>query len=333
MPRESSLAERRAAVRERIAAEKERRARLPRALCGACGGVVAQGEGVVFESDTWSPGDSTAVDDRGRASAGLPQILGWRRRHDRCASSSSIVVQILGGDPLSDEIAGAALGSVRGVLRGPVLVQHRSPDGRSAALAATMQARSPRPWAHLTDDDRAALRWAVDRERAEVEPRPCVSGPCAWCGVLRSVGWRRSPEQWADGREAPLCGSCAQVWDRRGNPGVRDGLRACALEALSGANSLGSTGLDLLAYVDIADEDRTGRDEPWTYAEPLARLREEARLTWWASLPANLRDEYMVKAAEATRAAMEAQRAAEAAEAAEEAQRQAEAAKAAGWPV
>ena len=326
MPRTTS--ERTLAARERIAAVKEDRARLPRAICGACGGVVAEGEGLVSDPDPWETFDPWVFQDRERIKSGLPRVMRWRRTHARCSTPQQIVQQILGGELLSLEVAAAALDAARVAVGWSLVVRASHESIQSRAISGRQ------PWAHLTDAARDALREAVKRERAAVEPRRCRDGACAWCGRSHSVGWRGGPETWPDGSPAPLCADCARVWDTRGNPEDRDDLRACALESLSGANGWGSDGMGIRTFADVAGDDHAGHPQPWAYApDALAALREEARRSWPSSLSEPLRSEYVARRSEATRRALEETRAAQAAEAAAEAERKAEAARAAGWPI
>ncbi len=333
-----STRERSEKARARIREQQEREERLPRALCAACGGVVAAGEGHCEDESPWAgPARAAWADaDNHRASKGLPPIMGWRRRHDRCRTPDQIVRSVI-GIAVSPEVAGEALGAMHPLeaapfrSRRPILAKQRAADPYRAAAALPVPAK---PWAHLDDNDRTNLASAVQRARGDVEPRRCREGACAWCGISHSIGWRASPERWRDGSPAPLCRACASVWDRRGHRNDRDGLRAAALEALSGATSWGSTGLDLRTFVDIAGDDHAGTEEPWTYAPaPIAAVRERARLMWPGSLPTEIRDEYLARSGAAQREALEKAAASDAESAAAAAQRELEAAKAAGWPV
>ncbi|MFB8386796.1 hypothetical protein ACFC3F_06610 [Microbacterium sp. NPDC055910] len=262
--------------------------------------------------------------DSERAINNLPALCGWRRRHDGCATTSGIVAEILGNEPLPYEIAGAALGS----LRRSLLIERRHPDPIHADVQH--RAKKPRPWAHVTDADREVLRKAIDRVRAQHEPRRCVNGACAWCGVSKSIGWRSSPETWADGSDAPLCRACAAVWESRGKPTDRDSRRRCALEALSGAAGFHGDGLGIRAYIDLTGDDHSGTDQPWQYAPAaLEAIKDRARMTWPSTVTdPQIRNEY---AERARREHREAQEAVWAAIEAERAQAEAEAARAAGW--
>jgi hypothetical protein len=256
----------------------------------------------------------------------------WRRTHARCGTPERIVQQIIGGELLTPEVAGAALDTARIAAGHPLTAR-----GLSEKFGGSMRL-SGSAWSHVTDADRDALRQAVKQERAAVEPRRCRDGACAWCGRSHSLGWQNSPETWSDGSAAPLCRDCARVWDLRGNPEDRDGLRACALEALSGATDWGSAGMGIRIFADLAGDDHTGHAEPWVYAPgALAVLRERARESWPLSLPEPLRGKYVALRSEATRRSLEESRAAAAAgaaaEEAERAEREAEAARAAGWPI
>lgn len=318
----TTLSDRQSRLRARAAELAERAARLPRALCAACGGVVAEGQGVAVSVSAWNRDAALwRRDDAERERTGAVPVRGWARRHDECATTAGIVRQLVGVD-VAPEVAGLAVIEASRIRGAEILAEHRVGD----PLAAPIQ-RRPRAWSHLTDADRERLAAVVARERGKVEPRRCVEGACAWCGVSTSIGWRSSPETWSDGSQAPLCRDCAVVWDRRSRPADKAARRACALEALSGAAGFGGDGLGILAFCDVAGDDHAGHPIGWTYAPaPLAELRERARMTWPNSLPGEIGGEYIQRAAEQRRAAL-----ADAARA----DRDAAAAKriAAGWPV
>lgn len=320
----TTLSDRQSRLRARAAELAERAARLPRALCAACGGVVAEGQGVATALSPWNADAAAwARDDDERERTGAVPVRGWTRRHDECATTVGIVRQLLGIDVAAD-VAGITVIEASRIRGAEILAEHRVGD----PLAAPIQ-RRPRAWSHLTDADRERLSVVVARERGKVEPRRCVEGACAWCGVSTSIGWRSSPETWSDGSQAPLCRDCAVVWDRRAAPTDKAARRACALEALSGAAGFGGDGLGILAFCDVAGDDHSGNLIGWTYApQPLAELRERARLAWPSSLP-GAGGEYLERVAR-ERAELEA--AERAAEAARDAERT-EAARAAGWPV
>lgn len=310
--------------RERIAAKLAED--LPAGVCSVCGGTVAAGTGTLQQVSAWANFADVAAwreVDMDRVGKGLPPLLGWRRRHAGCQTSADIVATLTGVE-VSPVVAADALGRLKEPVR--VSELYRSEIAAHRAMVAGYVA-----WGHVEEHARTLLRRAVDRARAEVEPRRCREGGCAWCGRSHSIGWRSSPERWGDGSDAPLCTSCAKFWDLGGRPTDRDGLRACALEALSGANSWGSNGLGIRTYSDLATDDHAGTAEPWTYApDALAALRERAWMTWPGSLTGVMRDEYTARA---RREHAEAQDAALARLAADEAEASAEAAAAEGWPL
>lgn len=220
----TTLSDRQSRLRARAAELAERAARLPRALCAACGGVVAEGQGVAVSVSPWNADAAAwARDDDERERTGAVPVRGWTRRHDECATTVGIVRQILGIDVRAD-VAGIAVIEASRIRGAEILAEHRVGD----PLAAPIQ-RRPRAWSHLTDADRERLSVVVARERGKVEPRRCVEGACAWCGVSTSIGWRSSPETWSDGSQAPLCRDCAVVWDREvttDREGRQTGVRA-----------------------------------------------------------------------------------------------------------
>lgn len=334
----ATLRERRAAARARAAAIRERdeveraaRARLVVGVCSACGGLAAAGRGSLADGSVWlSPiiRHQWEQVDVERSRHELPPLLSWRRRCEKCADAAGMVLALT-GQRVAAEVAGAALGNIRPPAFQALLVAHLWPESFTADLAL----RQPRPssWAHVTEPERDALARAVETADRATRPQRCVHGACGFCGVSTSMSWRTSPVRWADWSPAPLCASCAAVWDRRGRPGddERDRLRAAALEALSGANSMGSAGLGIRIYADVAQDDHSGTLAPWNYAaDALDTLRERARLAWPSTLPPDLRDAYVSRALRESR---EAQEAARAAAAADRAVADAEQARAAGW--
>lgn len=268
-----SISERIRAVRERERVAAELARELPRAHCAGCGGIVPAGQGTIDPANLWARNAEAVAWDRTdaeRIKSGRAPTLRWRRRHHGCATSVDIVAALI-GDSVSVDVAADALGA----LRDPVMVSHRYRDVHAADLAMKVGFTA---WGHITKRDRAMLRRAVERARAEREPRRCVDGACGWCGRSHAVGWQESPERWSNGSPAPLCGECAAVWDRRGNPTHGDSLRAAALEALTGVAGWGDGGIR--CFVDLADDDHDGTAEPWTFApEALDRLRAEASMT------------------------------------------------------
>lgn len=316
-------------LRAKLAEINERDARLPRALCRICGGVVPKGDGTCEPESSWAGTRANVwqiVDDH-REKAGLPVFLAWRRSHSRCVGGPEITVRGVTKANVSPDVAAAAL---QKMMPRRYVAMHLAPDPDYAHS----QFKDPRakPWAHLPENDRLALASVVERTHDPRVPRRCREGACAWCGVARSLGWHKSPETWADGSAAPLCSGCYAVWKRRGRSRDRDRRRGNALEALSDAAWFDMRAGALRTYCDIAGSDRKGTDEPWQYApEPLDALRERARVAHPESLPATLRDEYRDKHRAALReSAVERQRLIDAAEA-EENRQEAEAAAAAGW--
>lgn len=334
----SPITDRVARVRERVAAHHDREAarqehlrRLPEAICAACGGVVRAGEGTREGTGPWGSDDDRhqwTIEDQARKKAGLPRVDAWRRRHDECATTPQIMGALIGEHDLSPQIAATVLNS----LNEPLLARERAKDATSASLDNRMA--KPRPWAWIGDREIALLRRAVDRARAAVEPRRCRDGACGWCGVSESIGWHAGPARWSDGSAAPLCRACSAVWTSRGKPTDEAGARACALEALSGANGIASDGLGIRTYADIAGDDHGGTNERWAYAPAaLDALTERARLTWPGSLPPDIRDEYRAAAAREQRAAQAAVIGELDAAERQRAEAEAEAARQAGWPI
>ncbi|MGP6172054.1 hypothetical protein ACTU6V_12710 [Microbacterium sp. A204] len=318
-------------LRARLAEATEREAQLPRALCRICGGVIAKGQGVIEPESAWSSSrrQSSEIIDRERVKKGLPPLHNWRRSHTGCAGGPERTIRALTGIDVTPAVAAAALAQMF-PRRYTACSSHPDP-GRAHHV---FKEPKPQPWSHLSDVDLVALAAAVRKTHDPSMPRRCRDGACAWCGVSRSLSWHKSSEKWADGSEAPLCGDCYPVWRKRGASGDREDRRANALEALSGAAWFPMTGGGIRCYVDIAGDDRGGTLGRWEYAhEPLAELRETARIKKPESLPGEIRDEYREKRRQAmldseARAHHVAELAAAEAEQAER-----EAAIAAGWPL
>ncbi|OAN37438.1 hypothetical protein A4X16_16645 [Microbacterium sp. H83] len=92
------------------------------------------------------------------------------------------------------------------------------------------------------------------------------------------------------------------------------------------------TGQGIRCYVDIAGDDHTGTPGRWEYApEPLAALRESARIAHPESLPGEIRDEYREKHRAALRETRQRLREIERDQLAAAARAESEAAKRAGW--
>lgn len=302
----TDITDRRARARARLhdldardEARRRREEELPRAVCSICGGIVAAGTGTIAPEGWQSVEQAREWGgiDAERARKKLAPLMAWRRRHNECQTTSQMVRAILDVD-VPDQIAGAALAALRLPLTARnlwdgVRVRIKPSLRPPRDVKAILGRREPRPWSHLTADDVEELRRAIAKEQAVDQPRRCVDGACAWCGVSASPAWTRSPERWSDGSPAPLCAECAAVWDSDGQPGDHESLRGAALHALSGARAFTLTGLGIRTFADIAGGDHDGHSTPWVYAEePLAALRERARMTWPSTLPAHLRQDY-----------------------------------------
>jgi|GEM_PF-6477656 len=130
-------------------------------------------------------------------------------------------------------------------------------------------------WGHVS---KRKLRKAVQslptlRAEAGLTPRPCVSGPCAWCSIQRATGWQTFGHKWTDGSPAPLCGACSEQWIRRGGLSGRlsttfyDEQRPAAWNELIGRDLPMGHGPDpaFRIYAEIAPLGRTGYDERFGY--------------------------------------------------------------------
>ncbi len=301
------ISERGNRLRKRLRADSERRQSLPEAICSLCGGVVPAGSGTLFEVSPWASSAARrewAETDQYRESRGDLPVMGWRRRHASCVNAVSLVQQLTGMAVPATTATSALARLPRTRYIAKEYAMALAPDSR------VFQGR-PRAWSHVNAEERQALAKAVKKVRDETEPRRCSDGPCAWCGVQKSVGWEKGPETWRDGSAAPLCSTCADVWEHLHYPDDLEERRAAALFVLSGARGFEPSSLGLAVYSDVADDERAGTPEPWTFApEPLTRIREQARLTWHGSLvdPA-MREEYQARAIRDSNAAYAALRA------------------------
>ncbi|HCS61399.1 MAG TPA: hypothetical protein DIW46_08390 [Microbacterium sp.] len=319
-------------LRAKLAEMTEREAQLPRALCRVCGGIVAKGQGTIEPESTWpsrTRHQTSGVIDGERTKRGLPPFCDWRRSHTVCAGGPERTILALTGIEVTPAVAVDALTRM---LPRRFAVFSAFPEPNMAHVR--LKDKKPQPWSHVSGADRAALATVVRKTHDPSKPRRCREGACAWCGISRSLSWHASPETWADGSRAPLCGDCYPVWRKRGAPSDRDDRRANALEALSSAAWWPMTGSGIHCYVDIAGDEHSGTPGRWEYApEPLSQLRETARITRPESLPAEIRNEYREKRSAAMREDREARQRIEETAAAEQARADKEAASAAGWPV
>lgn len=315
-------------LRARLAEINEREARLPMAICRTCGGVVAQGSGAIEPASPWERfrGAWAEIDAR-RTDASLPVILGWRRSHAACANGLHAAIRGLTGETVTDSVAADALSRM---LPRHYLAMHVAPQPEDA----DRRFNDPKsaPWAHVDNTARGILKAQVQRSHDSSIPRRCKNGACAWCGVARSISWHTSPERWENGSPAPLCADCYAVWRLRGRSSDIEDLRGNALEALSGAAWFGMTGSGIQTYNDLATGEYRGTEGRWEYAaEPLTKLRENARLKSPESLPGDIRAEYRAKASGALREHRELLQRIEQETADAEARARAEAAAEAGW--
>ncbi|MGN7977477.1 hypothetical protein ACTJJ4_07885 [Microbacterium sp. 22195] len=321
-----------ARARARLDEFVERRARLPRALCAVCGGIVAAGTGE--RDDAIAP---TRIDVE-RGHLGEAQLLGWSRRHSDCGQASVAVRQIT-GRTVSEEIAERALVAVAyplAIHRRWFVANSFDPEVRALFIGRI----PPRPtltgraWGHLEDDEPRKLAAAVAQvereERLRTTPHGCTSGPCGFCGVSTSLSWHLSSLKWNDGSAAPLCRDCYAIVRRRPASTQIERQRVLAIEALSGASALHfehQFGERMRVFAELVNAGHKGTAERWEHAEDTwSCYREEARRSAPSSLPDGLREHYQAlnaadHAAEQARANHAARAAAEAAE------------RAAGWPV
>jgi hypothetical protein len=129
------------------------------------------------------------------------------------------------------------------------------------------------PWRHIEARalDAGLARLPELRVAAGLVETSCVTGRCAWCGVLEARTWSDRGHHWADGSPAPLCGSCARTYDAAGSPdpGWWDGQRAWLASALSGTPAMsGQTPpAGLLAFAEVEE---TGDGQPWGHLDPEA---------------------------------------------------------------
>lgn len=324
-----------AAARAKLSEIIAERERLPHAVCFICGGIVHAGAG----RSNGTPTREAIILDAKRKRSGLPALAGWSRAHDGCFDSVA-VVRTITGLRVSADIAATAVGRARVTLE--LGERFIAPGEEAPPLPAMLYAVDNadmfneaagwmgQAWGHLTVEARREFADVVTQAEREhyrrTTPLRCVDGPCGACGVATSLAWWKSPMAWRDGSPAPWCADCGAVADRRPVTSDTTGMRALAIEALSGASGMGMGdrfGEFMRMFCELVEPGHPGTDERWQHApEAWGELREAVRLALPNSLPADLADEYRAKA--------KAQ--AEAADAARRDEARAEAA-AAGWPV
>lgn len=322
-----------------LAAARARFAELlgkPEAVCRLCGGIVSSGTG----QSIGTPTDRDEAQDRRRTAAGLPALAGWTRQHKSCADDAAFVLALTGIE-VSPVIAAKAVteahayptpyvGGVR--TPGAIVFAFRSLD-HDSTLPEQITGEA---FAHIDEETRAAfveiVRKAKRNYRAPGTLVRCTDGPCGACGVAKSSGWHAARIKWSDGTPAPWCAACFAVADRRPNGKSAEvmRLRAVALEALSGANSMtmaDDLGDRMRLFAELVDPGHEGTAERWEYAaDAWADIRELARRAYPGSLPEPERQYYrdLNRAAEQAAAARDAHEREKAAQAAEQA---------AGWPM
>lgn len=226
----------------------------------------------------------------------------WRQ-HRECA-------HIVASPPLRVIAAAGALGVAEVDAATAALTEYRVPLYIESHREPTYspKERKREPWGQV---DRRALVAAVSDAMTEVAeseiPRPGEAGKCAWCGRTEAVEWRESGHVWRDGSEASLCGGCAVVFERRGqpNPAYPDDARSAVAEAVSGVPvQLGEEPPSgLLTFIECEGE---GDGTPWSHLDPKAL--SAYRWARWTAWPKHAPEEHRAEA-EARRAAREAERA------------------------
>jgi hypothetical protein len=141
------------------------------------------------------------------------------------------------------------------------------------------------PWGHVSDDERRQILDALRAAERANSDGPCTDGACGLCGRRDARQWHRSAPTmhapaltWPDGSQAPMCGDCHAVWQRRSAPTDERGIRRVVWEALTGEPIGWGSEADarVTPYCRSHAADRAGVDQAWSWARPaLARLREE----------------------------------------------------------
>lgn len=137
------------------------------------------------------------------------------------------------------------------------------------------------PWNHVQMRDIVRGAMTARQRIAEASgPAECVSGWCAWCGRREAEDWTLHGHRWPDGTEAPLCGDCSDVFDRRGQAATFiDDQRTGLVEAITGCPpTMGETApAGLLAYIEAEER---GDGSAWSHLP--ADAVEALRWSRWA---------------------------------------------------
>lgn len=220
----------------------------------------------------------------GPTGRGAPYEGPWRQ-HPHCG-------QVVGWPPgrLLAAITAHGLGTVTPV-DAALMAEHyrvgmfseRHPEPTYADRGET---RAIKPWGHV---DRKALRSVLAqlpdlRSAAGVDPGPCTTGRCAWCGVSESAGWWADGHEWPDGSPAPLCGTCHRMYVKHSEPTFPEDVRRALAEVATGVpTQMGESAPEgLVPFADLS----TTEDRALPDAVPFGHLSPEAlrsyRLAAWS---------------------------------------------------
>ncbi|MFD4957540.1 hypothetical protein [Microbacterium sp. NPDC058389] len=290
-------------ARERISLdsdERARRAQLPEAWCRYCGGIAAAGEGTVEPERPLIPPHPAGGETPERAvkvlreqwaAAQPPRAMQWTRACATCADAArrgEIAAEAfsrLAGRPVAERDARAALS----MLRRWELDAAGTPLRLVGVFVFAIEREqgTGTPWGHVTDDERRQLLDTLSVAERASTPGASDDGACGLCGRREARRWHRSAEPmhaaaltWPDGSEAPLCGVCHAVWQRRGAPTDAQGIRRVVWEALTGEPiGLGSEADERVTpYCRSHAADCAGVDQAWSWAQPgLAQIHDERR--------------------------------------------------------
>lgn len=246
---------------------------MPASICAACGQRVKAGEGsqgyIVMNPTLQQQMDgSTATCFN--ASRGPHHA--WTRLCSKCEQPNhlEIIHAVLGAD--TDVTAAEAK---RAVIATALPYAERV---LKRASADEIRRATGKPWKHVRDDERDALRDALTELQRLTRPTVSEMGGCGMCANSISVGWTDAPSplRWPDGSRTALCSRCAAVWRRRGEPAEIERLRTVGVECATGYSALGYEAPDeFRLYAETRNANRSGSMQPWNYAPRLRVFVEE----------------------------------------------------------
>ncbi|MFT4234308.1 MAG: hypothetical protein QM607_04810, partial [Microbacterium sp.] len=237
--------------------------------------------------------DATVRDPEGRVvyAYTLPPTHAWSRICSDCDGltwSEAVKAILPDADPTADEIYRL---NTRAIPLARFVFERAKTDEIEKATG--------KPWRHVTEAHRQALKDALAAIYAQTRPSASQAGGCGFCGIDTSVGWVEAPRalREAAGRRAEVCSACAaHLSIRLGHDRERwsaaslNRLRALGAELATGyANGPGWECDDFRLAAEVTSDPQS---TVWAYSPRLADWIDE---TWTRSpslAPDELRDEY-----------------------------------------